>query len=192
MLWIDAHADMNTPDTSPSGNIHGMPLAAVLGMGAPELVNVAGIAPKLAPENTVLIGIRDVDAAERQIVMDSGVTYYEMMKIDVKGLGAVMREALDIALDGTAGIHVSLDVDAIDPEYAPGVGTPVAGGLTIREVHLLMEMIADTGKMMSFEVAELNPILDHGNETADLVCELIASGLGKKVMGSSRPPPRQV
>lgn len=183
LLWIDAHADMNTDATSPSGNIHGMPLSALLGYGAPELVELGGFAPKIPPENTVLIGIRSVDAGERELVMRSGIHYYEMMKIDFRGIGDVIREAMELVLDGTAGFHVSLDVDGIDPEYAPGVGTPVPGGITMREAHLLMEVVADSGRMVSMEVAELNPILDSANSTARVVCELILSALGKKVMG---------
>jgi len=183
LLWVDAHADMNVPETSPSGNIHGMPLAALLGYGAPELVDIGGFTPKVPPENTVLLGIRQVDSGEREIVLRSGVTYYEMMKIDARGMGPVVQEALDIVTRGTAGFHVSFDVDGIDPDFAPGVGTPVAGGLSLREAHLLMECVADSGAMCSLEVTEVNPIHDSKNMTAKLVCELVASALGKKVMG---------
>jgi arginase len=187
LLWIDAHADMNTDETSPSGNIHGMPLSGLMGYGAPELVNLGGFAPKIPPENTALVGIRSVDDGERQLVMRSGIHYFEMMKIDARGMGDVIREALEVVLDGTVGFHVSLDVDGIDPEYAPGVGTPVSGGITMREAHLAMEVIADSGRMVSLEIAELNPILDSANSTGQLVCELALSALGKKVMGPLYP-----
>jgi arginase len=183
LVWIDAHADMNTADSSPSGNIHGMPLSALLGYGAPELVGIGGFAPKVDPERTVLIGIRSVDEDERELVIRSGVNYYEMMKIDARGMGSVITEAIARASDGTAGVHVSLDVDGIDPEYAPGVGTPVPGGINLREAHLIMEVLADSGCMCSLEIAEVNPILDSANATAGLVCELVGSALGKKVMG---------
>lgn len=183
MLWIDAHADMNTDETSPSGNIHGMPLSAIVGYGHPDLVGLGGFAPKVDPDNVVLLGIRSVDEGEREIVLRSGVHYYEMMKIDAGGMGPVVREALDIACKGVAGVHVSLDVDGIDPEFAPGVGTPIDGGINLREAHLLMEMVADTGMMVSMECAELNPILDIQNHTGKLVCDLVMSALGQKVMG---------
>lgn len=183
LLWIDAHADMNTEATSPSGNIHGMPLSALLGMGAPDLVKIGGFHPKVDPANTILMGIRSVDDNEREIVLSSGVTYYEMMKVDAMGIGGVVEEALARLTHGTAGVHVSLDVDGIDPDFAPGVGTPVPGGLSMRETHLIMEVMADSGLMTSLEVAELNPILDNANATGKLVCELICSALGQKVMG---------
>jgi len=183
MIWIDAHADFNTPETSPSGNIHGMPLAALMGYGARELVEIGGFSPKVPPDNTVLIGIRSVDDGERELVMRSGIHYYEMMKIDARGMWAIVEEAISIALNGTAGLHLSLDLDSIDPSCAPGVGTPVPGGISMRESYLAMEMIADTGRLLSMEVAELNPILDSANATAELTCEMITSALGKKVMG---------
>ncbi|HTE07102.1 MAG TPA: arginase [Planctomycetota bacterium] len=186
LIWVDAHADMNTPDTSPSGNIHGMPLGAVMGYGAPELVNLGGFAPKLDPDNVALIGIRQVDEGEREIVLRSGIHYYEMMRVDQRGIGPIMQEAIEFVSRGTAGIHVSFDMDAVDPDYAPGVGTPVAGGLNMRESHLIMEMVADTQRLVALEIAELNPIHDNANATGQLVCDLVASALGKKVMGS--PP----
>lgn len=192
LIWIDAHADMNTAETSPSGNIHGMPLAGVLGYGAPDLVNIGGFAPKVLPENTALIGIRAVDDGEREIVIRSGVHYYEMMRIDARGMGTVIAEAIEFATRGTGGVHVSLDVDGIDPEYAPGVGTPVGGGINMREAHLLMEVVADSGCMCSMEIAEVNPILDTANATANLVCELAGSALGKKVMGPLFEPRRRI
>jgi arginase len=187
LVWVDAHADMNTPETSPSGNIHGMPLGTVMGYGAPELVNLGGFSPKLDPENVALIGIREVDPGEREIVLRSGIHYYEMMKVDARGMGAVIEEALSHVLRGTAGVHLSFDMDAVDPEYAPGVGTPVRGGLSLRESHLLMEMVADTGKLVSLEYAELNPIHDTANQTGQLLCELVGSALGKRVMPTFGP-----
>lgn len=183
LIWVDAHADMNTPDTSPSGNIHGMPLGAIMGFGVSELVNIGGAGVKVDPENVALIAIRSVDEEERAIVIKSGIHYYEMMKLDVRGVAEVVQEAIDFASAGTAGFHLSFDVDGIDPAYAPGVGTPVPGGLNMRESHLLMELVADSGKMLSLELAELNPIHDNANLTGQLVCDLIASALGKKVMG---------
>jgi len=190
LIWVDAHADMNTPETSPSGNIHGMPLGALLGYGSPELVELGGFAPKVEADNVALIGIREVDEGEREIVLRSGIHYYEMMKVDARGMGAVIQEAVELASRGTAGIHVSFDMDAVDPDYAPGVGTPVPGGLSLRESHLLMEVVADTGRLVSLEIAELNPIHDNANATGQLVCDLVASALGKKVMGSLLPPRR--
>jgi arginase len=181
---------MNTPETSPSGNIHGMPLAAILGYGAPELVDLGGFSPKIDPANVALIALRSVDEGEREIVMNSGIHYYEMMKVDARGMAEVVEEAIGFASDGTAGIHVSFDVDGIDPVDAPGVGTPVPGGINVRESHLLMELVADSGKMISLEFAELNPIHDNANATGQLVCELIASALGKKVMGPMMPSDR--
>ena len=191
LVWIDAHADMNTADSSPSGNIHGMPLSGLLGYGHPRLVNIGGFAPKVDPAHTAIVGIRSVDDDERELVIRSGVHYYEMMKIDARGMGEVITEILENVSRGTGGVHVSLDVDGIDPEYAPGVGTPVPGGINMREAHLIMEVLADSGRICSMEVAEVNPILDTANATADLVCELVGSALGKKVMGplfEPRPP----
>jgi len=190
LIWVDAHADMNTPETSPSGNIHGMPLGALLGFGAPELTELGGFSPKVRPENAALIGIREVDDGEREIVLRSGIHYYEMMKVDARGMGSVIQEAVELASRGTAGIHLSFDMDAVDPDYAPGVGTPVPGGLSLRESHLLMEVVADTGRLVSLEMAELNPIHDNANATGQLLCDLVASALGKKVMGSMLPSPR--
>lgn len=191
LVWIDAHADMNTPDSSPSGNIHGMPLASLLGYGAPELVELGGFSPKIAPENTVLVGIRSVDEDERQLVIRSGIHYYEMMKIDALGMARVISEAIHLAGQGTAGVHVSLDADGIDPDFAPGVGTPVPGGINLREAHLMLEVLNDSGRMCSLEIAEVNPILDTQNRTAELMCELVSSALGKKVMGPLFEPDRQ-
>ena len=183
MLWIDAHSDINTPDTSPSGNVHGMPLAALLGLGPEPLSNIFGYAPKIAPENTVLIGVRDIDAAERDNIRRAGVAeVYTMRDIDERGMRTVMEEALRAAGRGTAGYHVSLDMDWIDPEDAPGVGTPVRGGATYREAHLAMEIIADHGRLLSFEIVEVNPVIDEHNRTADLAVELACSAFGKKIL----------
>ena len=183
LLWIDAHSDINTPDTSPSGNVHGMPLAALLGLGPDPLGNLYGFAPKVVPENTVLIGVRDIDSAERENIRRAGMTeVYTMRDIDERGMRAVMEEALRAAGRGTAGYHVSLDMDWIDPEDAPGVGTPVRGGATYREAHLAMEILADHGRLLSFEVVEVNPVIDEHNRTADLAVELACSAFGKKIL----------
>jgi arginase len=183
VLWIDAHSDINTPETSPSGNVHGMPLAALLGLGPEALGNLYGYSPKIAPENTVLVGVRDIDAAERANIRRAGIgEVYTMRDIDERGMRTVMEEALRAAGRGTAGYHVSLDMDWIDPEDAPGVGTPVRGGATYREAHLAMEIIADHGRMLSFEIVEVNPVIDEHNQTADLAVELACSAFGKKIL----------
>ena len=182
LIWIDAHADINTPETSPSGNVHGMPLAAIMGLGPAELANIFNFSPKVAPENCVLVGVRDIDAVEKENVRRAGVEVYTMRDIDERGMRAVMEEALRIAGRGTAGYHVSLDMDWIDPEDAPGVGTPVRGGATYREAHLVMEAIADHGRMTSFEIVEVNPVIDEHNRTADLAVELSLSAFGKKIL----------
>jgi arginase len=182
LIWFDAHADANTPETSPSGNIHGMPLATALGIGEPSLVNLAGFAPMVLGAHASLVGIRDVDPAERANVRASGVGAFSMRDIDERGMRAVMEEAINRATSGTAGIHVSFDVDGMDPDYAPGVGTPSPGGLSYREAHLAMEMLADTGKVLATEFVEVNPILDQQNGTARLAVGLIASLLGKKIL----------
>jgi len=182
LLWIDAHADMNTPQTSPSGNVHGMPLACCIGLGAEELAKLLGFAPKVQPRNVALVGLRDVDILERPHVRESGVRAFTMRDIDERGLRSVMVEAIGIATDGTAGVHLSLDMDYVDPQYAPGVGTPVRGGATYREAHLEMEMICDSGHMVSMEVVEVNPVIDETNRTADLAVELVMSALGKKIL----------
>jgi len=183
VLWIDAHSDINTPDTSPSGNVHGMPLAALLGLGPEPLGSIFGYSPKISPENTVLIGVRDIDGAERENIRRSGIArVYTMRDIDERGMRAVMEEALQIAGNGTAGYHVSLDMDWIDPEDAPGVGTPVRGGATYREAHLAMEILADHGRLLSFEIVEVNPVIDEHNRTADLAVELACSAFGKKIL----------
>jgi arginase len=182
VIWLDAHADMNTPESSPSGNIHGMPLACCAGMGPVELTDIFGYRPKADPRHTVIVGLRDVDAVEKPHVRESGVRAFTMRDIDERGLRAVMEEAMGIAGEGTAGFHVSLDMDFVDPLDAPGVGTPVRGGVTYREAHLAMEMLCDSGKMLSLEVVEVNPVIDVANRTADLAVELIMSGLGKRIL----------
>jgi arginase len=181
VLWIDAHADMNTPETSPSGNLHGMPLAALLGYGRPELVDVGRPGPKLDPGDVVLLGTRSIDPGERELIRRTGVGIYTMREIDERGVSVVVREAL-VRLAHRQRLHISLDIDVLDPTEAPGVGTPVAGGLTYREAHLLMEMIAESERVASAEVVEVNPILDNGNRTARLACGLISSLLGKSIL----------
>jgi arginase len=181
-LWLDAHGDMNTPESSPSGNVHGMPLAAIMGYGATELVDLLGFKPKAEPGNIVIVGARDLDAQERKIVKKSGLHVFTMRDIDERGMREVMSDALKYAMDDTAGVAVSLDMDFVDPADAPGVGTPVRGGVTYREAHLAMEMIADTESMVSLEVVEINPILDEHNRTALLGVELVLSGLGQKIL----------
>jgi arginase len=181
-LWIDAHADMNTPETSPSGNVHGMPFAASLGHGPESLTHIFGFAPKLRPEKCALIGIRDLDAHERQVVRESGVHLFTMREIDELGMRIVMERAITLASRGTAGFVVSFDMDVVDPEDAPGVGTPVRGGITFREAHLAMEMVADSGKMLAFELVEINPIIDVMNKTAILGVGFTASALGKRIL----------
>jgi arginase len=183
VVWLDAHSDINTPETSPSGNVHGMPLAALLGLGPEPLGKIFGFAPKIAAENTVLIGLRDIDAGERENLRRAGVAeVYTMRDIDERGMRTVMEEALRAAGRGTAGYHVSLDMDWIDPEDAPGVGTPVRGGATYREAHLAMEIVADHGRLLSFEIVEVNPVIDEHNRTADLAVELACSAFGKKIL----------
>src|SRR5437773_5987099 len=182
LIWIDAHSDINTPETSPSGNVHGMPLAAIMGLGPAELANIYNISPKVHAENCVLVGVRDIDAQERENIRKTGIEVYTMRDIDERGMRQVIEEALRAAGRGTAGYHISLDMDWIDPEDAPGVGTPVRGGATYREAHLAMEIIADHGRMLSFEVVEVNPVIDEHNRTADLAVELALSAFGKKIL----------
>ncbi|MGI8992398.1 MAG: arginase [Bryobacteraceae bacterium] len=182
LLWIDAHADMNTPESSPSGNVHGMPLACCIGMGPPELTRLFGFSPKTAAQNVALVGVREVDNRERPQVRESGVSVFTMRDIDERGLRPVMDEAIAAVSRGTAGFHLSLDLDFVDPREAPGVGTPVRGGATYREAHLAMEMICDSGNMISMEVVEVNPAIDEVNRTADLAVELVMSALGKKII----------
>lgn len=198
LIWMDAHADINTPETSPSGNVHGMPLAALLGLGPAPLRDLFGWSPKVAAANTALVGVRDLDAAEKENIHRAGITQiFTMRDIDERGMRAVMEDALRVASQGTAGYHVSVDMDWIDPEDAPGVGTPVRGGATYREAHLAMEILADhdranrdhakqdhakQGSMLSFELVEVNPVIDEHNRTAQLAVELISSAFGKKIL----------
>ena len=182
LIWIDAHADMNTPDSSPSGNVHGMPLACIAGLGPKELAELAGPVPMIEPANIALVGIRDVDEIERLNVRQTGVHTFTMRDIDERGLRTVIQQAIHAASSGTAGFHLSFDMDAVDPDEAPGVGTPVAGGLTYREAHLAMELIGDSGLMTSIEVVEVNPVMDVANRTALLAVELILSALGKRIL----------
>ncbi len=182
LIWIDAHADMNTPETSPSGNVHGMPFAALLGLGPEALTGIGGPSPRIRPHRCALIGVRDMDARERGTVKRSGVHVFTMRDIDEQGMRAVMEKSLALSADGAAGFAVSFDMDVMDPAEAPGVGTPVQGGLTFREAHLALEMIADSGKMLAMELVEINPILDIMNKTAKLGVGLINSALGKKIL----------
>lgn len=182
LLWFDAHGDINTPDISPSGNIHGMPLAHLLGYGDADLANILDFSPKVRPENVVLIGIRDIDTGERELIQRSGITVYTMRDIDERGMAAISREAMQIVCNGTAGFHVSFDVDGCDPSVIPGSGTLVPGGVSFREAHLLLEYCADTQKMLSMEVVELNPFLDQGNISAERTISLIKSAFGKRVL----------
>ncbi len=181
LIWLDAHGDINTPESSPSGNVHGMPLAAAMGYGAAELVELQGFKPKVEPQNISLVGIRDLDSQEKKLAKKSGVHVFTMRDIDERGMREVMSDALKYAMDDTDGISVSLDMDFVDPSDAPGVGTPVRGGVTYREAHLAMEMLADTEAMVSLEVVEINPVIDEHNRTALLGVELVLSGLGKKI-----------
>ncbi len=181
-VWLDAHGDMNTPESSPSGNVHGMPLASVMGYGAPELVELLGFKPKVEPRNVALVGVRDLDTKEKRLVKESGAHVFTMRDIDERGMREVMSEALRVASDETDGIAVSLDMDFVDPTDAPGVGTPVRGGVTYREAHLAMEMICDSKAMVSLEIVEINPVIDEHNTTALLGVELVLSSLGKKIL----------
>ncbi len=181
LIWIDAHGDFNTPETSPSGNIHGMPLSVLIGDGDQGLVNIGRPGAKIHPDNIVLIGIRDLDTQERQRLRKSGITVYTMRDIDEQGISTVANKAL-MKFIHLKRVHLSLDIDALDPVEAPGVGTPVPGGLTYREAHLFMEVMADSGKLTSMDLVELNPILDQANKTAKLAVELIVSALGKSIL----------
>ncbi|MGH9816592.1 MAG: arginase [Candidatus Acidiferrales bacterium] len=181
-IWLDAHGDMNTPESSPSGNIHGMPLASLIGYGPPELTELTGAKPAVPPRNVCIVGVRDLDGKERRLIKDSGMHVFTMRDIDERGMREVMAEALRFATDDAEGVAVSLDMDFVDPEDAPGVGTPVRGGVTYREAHLAMEMIADSEAMVSLEVVEINPVIDEHNKTATLGVELVLSGLGKKIL----------
>ena len=182
VIWFDAHGDFNTEDTTPSGNIHGMPLAVSVGIGNQQLVNVAGFTPKVKPEHIVIVGARSIDSDERRLLKENNVTVYTMHEIDKMGIGKVMEEAIRIAGTGTDGIHLSLDLDSIDPDMCPGVGTPVLGGVTYREGHLAMEMLYQSGRVVSCDLVEVNPILDEGNRTARTAVALACSLLGESVM----------
>ncbi len=182
LIWFDAHADMNTPETTPSGNIHGMPLAVLFGRGAPELTNIAGFVPKLDPKLCAHVGARDIDSGERELISQLGIRFITMREIDERGMNACMDEAISIAARASGGYAVTFDVDALDPGDAPGSGTLVRGGLTYRESHLAMEKIAEAGGMRSLEVVEINTALDINNKTAELGVELILSALGKTIL----------
>jgi arginase len=182
LLWIDAHGDMNTPATTTSGNVHGMPLAALLGTEPAELARIGSRAPKVRAARTVLIGVRNLDTLERDQIHESKVHVFTMKDIDRDGIAAVMKRALAIAGQGTFGIHVSFDLDVCDPMIAPGVGTPVKGGLDYREAHMAMEMIADSGRLMALDLVEVNPIFDSQNQTAILAAELALSAVGQSIL----------
>jgi arginase len=182
LIWVDAHGDMNTPASSGSGNVHGMPLAALLGPEPAELARIGGFSPKVLPEHTVLIGIRNLDEREKEIVRASRVRVFTMKDIDRSGIASVVEQALALAGKGTGGVHVSFDLDVCDPSIAPGVGTPVKGGLDYREAHMVMEMVADSGLLRALDLVEVNPILDDRNATAILAVELASSALGQKII----------
>lgn len=181
VLWIDAHGDLNTPETTPSGNIHGMPLAASIGRGAIEVTSVGGDYRKVDPRDVVLIGTRDLDDGERKLIKQSGINIFTMEDIDKHGMSVIMARALR-RIRQVDLLHVSLDLDGVDPQVAPGVGTPVKGGLNYREAHLIMETLNESRKMTSLEVVEVNPILDNRNQSAEFAVELIQSGFGKKII----------
>jgi len=182
LIWVDAHGDMNTPSTSGSGNVHGMPLASLLGSEPAELARIGGFSPKVTAERTVLIGIRNLDEGEKQRIREAGVHVFTMKDIDRSGIALVVEQAIAIAASGTGGIHLSFDLDVCDPTIAPGVGTPVKGGLDYREAHMVMEMIADSGRLRALDLVEVNPILDDRNTTAILGAELASSALGQKII----------
>jgi len=182
LLWIDAHGDMNTPASSPSGNVHGMPLAALLGPEPAELSSIGGFSPTVLAEHTALVGVRNLDAREKELVRESGVHVYTMKDIDRLGVAAVMASALEAVGRGTSGLHVSFDLDVCDPSIAPGVGTLVKGGLNYREAHLLMELIAESGRLTALDLVEVNPALDLRNTTAELGVELALSALGMRIL----------
>ncbi len=181
VLWIDAHSDLNTPMSSASGNIHGMPVAHLLGLGDPRFAATWGGGAAVAPDDIVYIGLRSVDPPERQALRELGITAYSMKEIDGRGIASTAAATLE-QLEGAARLHVSFDADALDPAVAPGVGTPVRGGLTYREAHFLMELLADSGRVTSIDLVEVNPILDSGNRTAGVLVELVASLLGRRIL----------
>jgi arginase len=182
VIWFDAHGDFNTPDTTPSGNIHGMSLAVSSGIGDADLVNLGGHAPKIDPSKTVIVGARDLDDKEKQVIRDAGVTVCTMRDLDERGVHSVFDEAINIASNGTAGIHLSFDLDVVDPQFAPGTGTPVRGGVSYREAHLAMEMLGDRANVVSMDMVEVNPVLDMQNQTALLGVELVLSLMGKRIL----------
>ena len=182
VVWVDAHADLNTPATSRSGNVHGMPLSALLGHGDPAMAGIAGTQPALRGSDVALVGLRDVDQSERGHIKKWNLSAFTMRTLDERGVRAVLEEAIVVATRSTAGLWVSFDMDVIDPDEAPGVGTPVPGGMTYREAHLAMEMFADTGRLVGIDIVEVNPILDEHNRTAEIACELILSALGKRIL----------
>ena len=182
LIWVDAHGDMNTPGTSSSGNVHGMPLAALLGSEPVELSRIGGFSPKVTPDRTVLIGIRNLDEREKERIRESGVHVFTMKDIDRAGIAAIVEQSIAIAGRDAGGLHVSFDLDVCDPSIAPGVGTPVKGGLNYREAHLFMEMVADSGRLRALDLVEVNPILDDRNTTAILGAELASSALGQRIL----------
>jgi arginase len=182
VLWVDAHGDMNTPASSESGNVHGMPLAALLGGEPGELARVGGFRPKISSAHTVLLGVRNLDDREKAAVRASGIHVFTMKDIDRLGIAAVTERAIELAATGTAGVHLSFDMDVCDPSIAPGVGTPVRGGLDYREAHMVMEMVADAGCLRSLDIVEVNPVLDVRNSTAMLGAELVLSALGLEIL----------
>jgi len=182
LLWLDAHADLNTPDSTLSGNVHGMPVAHLLGHGDRGMASLASPSPAVRPENVVIIGARDLDPAERVHAREFGVTIYTMRDIDERGMRTILIEAIEKASQGTSGLHVSLDLDFVDPREAPGVGTPVRGGATYREAHLAMETLWDTGRLVSLDLVEVNPVLDEVNHTAELAVGLMASAFGQRII----------
>lgn len=182
LIWLDAHADINTPESTLSGNVHGMPVAHLLGHGDPAMAALASPSPAVRPEHTVIIGARDLDKAERANAREFGVTVYTMRDLDERGLRTILAEAIAKVSDGTDGIHVSLDLDFVDPQEAPGVGTPVRGGATYREAHLSMETLWDTGRVVSMDLVEVNPVLDRFNQTAELAVGLMASAFGQRIL----------
>ena len=182
LIWFDAHGDMNVPGMSPSGNIHGMPLAHLLGKGDGELCDIHSIGRKVRPEKVALVGIRDIDSAEREAIKKSGIHTFTMRDVDERGMRSVAEEIIKVVTSGTGGFHLSFDVDGCDPALIPGSGTLVPGGVNFREAHLLLEMCADSGKMLSMDVVELNPVLDEGNISAERTVQLILSAFGKQIL----------
>lgn len=182
LVWFDAHGDMNTPDTTESGNIHGMPLASILGRGPDALTRLGERFPMVDLENVAIVGVRSLDPAERELIREMGVSCFTMKDIDSHGIHDIMKQALARATEGTAGFHLSFDMDGTDPEVAPGVGTPVPGGLTLREAHTVMELAAETGALLGLEITEINPILDVANKTALHAADFVLSALGKRTL----------